>query len=71
MELKEYQVSALGAFVRWRDALASAQVQSETAIAAWRQSGPDSPEISVERWWMPPSASTSLISCPPVASLSS
>ncbi len=43
MELKEYQVSALGAFVRWRDALASAQVQSETAITALRQAGPDSP----------------------------
>ena len=34
MELKEYQVSVLDAFTRWRDALAAAQAQSETTIAA-------------------------------------
>ena len=32
MELKNYQVAALDAFVRWRDALAAAQANSETAI---------------------------------------
>ena len=34
MELKDYQSAALEAFVRWRDALASAQAQADTAIAA-------------------------------------
>ena len=34
MELKDYQASALDAFTRWLDALASAQAQSETVIAA-------------------------------------
>ena len=34
MELKEYQVAALEAFVRWRDALEEAQAESEKAISA-------------------------------------
>ena len=34
MELKDYQSAALEAFVRWRDALASAQTQADTTIAA-------------------------------------
>ena len=34
MELKDYQANALDAFTRWWDALASAQAQSDTAIAA-------------------------------------
>ena len=34
MELKGYQASALDAFVWWRDALAEAQAQADTAIAA-------------------------------------
>ena len=34
MELKDYQASALDAFTRWRDALASAQAQSKTTVAA-------------------------------------
>ena len=33
MELKDYQVAALKAFVRWRDALEQARGKSETAIA--------------------------------------
>ena len=37
MELKEYQTRTLDAFTRWRDALAAAQVQSETDIATLRQ----------------------------------
>ena len=39
MELKEYQISTLDAFTRWRDALAAAQVQSETAVAALQSVG--------------------------------
>ena len=34
MELKDYQSAALEAFVRWRDALASAQAQADRVIAA-------------------------------------
>ena len=34
MELKDYQAGALDVFTRWRDALASAQSQSDTAISA-------------------------------------
>ena len=34
MELKNYQVAALDAFIRWRDVLAKAQARSETAISA-------------------------------------
>ena len=34
MELKDYQASALDAFTRWRDELAAAQAQSDTAVAA-------------------------------------
>ena len=43
MELKDYQSAALEAFVRWRDALVSAQVQSDTAIAALEGAGVDVP----------------------------
>ena len=34
MELKDYQIAALEAFVRWRDSLAEAQAKSETDTAA-------------------------------------
>ena len=44
MELKDYQVAALEAFVRWRDALAEAQDKSETAIAALEGVGADIPD---------------------------
>ena len=44
MELKNYQVSALDAFVRWRDVLAEAQAKSETAIAALEDVRADVPE---------------------------
>ena len=43
MELKDYQSAALEAFVRWRDALASAQAQADTAIAALKGAGVDVP----------------------------
>ena len=43
MELKEYQTRALDAFERWRDALAAAQTQSETAVAALQSAGVDLP----------------------------
>ena len=39
MELKEYQVRALDAFTRWREALAAARQESETAVAALEQAG--------------------------------
>ncbi len=39
MELKEYQADTLTAFVRWRDALATARQESETAIAALQAAG--------------------------------
>ena len=44
MQLKEYQASALDAFVRWRDALATAQTQSETVLATLRQVGAAIPD---------------------------
>ena len=44
MQLKEYQASTLDAFVRWREALATAQVQSETVIATLRQVGAAIPD---------------------------
>ena len=43
MELKEYQTRALDAFERWRDALAAAQSQAETAVAALQSVGMDLP----------------------------
>ena len=43
MELKEYQTRALDAFERWRDALAAAQAQSATAVAALQGVGADVP----------------------------
>ena len=43
MELKHYQVAALDAFVRWRDALDAAQAESETAIAALEEAKVDIP----------------------------
>ena len=43
MELKEYQVKALDAFVRWLDALEAARVRSETGIVALQQAGVDIP----------------------------
>ena len=43
MELKDYQSAALEAFVRWRDALASARVQSDTVAAALEGTGMDIP----------------------------
>ena len=39
MELKEYQVGALDAFTRWRDALATAQAQSEATITVLEGAG--------------------------------
>ena len=33
MELKDYQVAALEAFVRWRDALAEARTEADETIA--------------------------------------
>ena len=39
MQLKDYQVSTLDAFVRWREALGTAQADSEKAIAIMRQVG--------------------------------
>ena len=44
MELKEYQSVVLEAFTRWRNVLASAQAQSEAAIAALEGIGVDVPE---------------------------
>ena len=44
MELKDYQVAALEAFVRWRDALAESRAKSETAIAALEGVGADVPD---------------------------
>ena len=43
MELKEYQSNALLAFEKWRDALADAEVKSETAVAALQSVGADIP----------------------------
>ena len=44
MELKEYQIATLEAFVRWRDALAEARAKSDTAIAALQGVGADVPD---------------------------
>ena len=44
MELKEYQIAALEAFTRWRDAMAEERVRSETAIAALKGVGADVPD---------------------------
>ena len=44
MELKDYQVAALDAFVRWRDALAKARAKSETTVAILESVGADVPE---------------------------
>ena len=44
MQLKEYQASALDAFVRWREALGTAQAESETVIATLRQVGAAIPD---------------------------
>ena len=44
MELKDYQIATLGAFVRWRDALAEARDKSETDIAALEGVGVDVPD---------------------------
>ena len=43
MELKDYQIAALEAFVRWRDTLAKARAESETAVAALEGVGADVP----------------------------
>ena len=45
MELKEYQVRALDAFSRWREALATARQESEVAIAAWPQAAGNIPDV--------------------------
>ena len=44
MELKEYQSATLDAFARWRDALATAQIKSDEAIAALQGVGMDIPD---------------------------
>ena len=44
MELKDYQSSALNAFVRWRDALEEARLGSETAVSALHAAGVDVPD---------------------------
>lgn len=43
MELKEYQASALDAFVRWRDALERARVKADSDIAVLQGVGVDIP----------------------------
>ena len=43
MELKEYQASALDAFVRWRDALETARVKADSDIAVLQGVGVDIP----------------------------
>ena len=43
MELKEYQIGALDAFVRWRDALAQAQGNADVQIGALEGVGADIP----------------------------
>ena len=43
MELKDYQVSALDAFARWRDALDQARAQSETVVATLQEAGMEVP----------------------------
>ena len=44
MELKEYQITALDAFVRWLDALNKARSQSETVIETLRDAGVEVPD---------------------------
>ena len=44
MELKEYQVRALEAFERWREALATARKESDLAIAAWPKAAGEIPD---------------------------
>ncbi len=44
MELKDYQVAALEAFARWRDALTGAQLKSQTDIEALKRVGVDVPD---------------------------
>ncbi len=44
MELKEYQIAALDAFVRWRDALEAERDKSEETIAALQDVGADIPD---------------------------
>ena len=44
MELKDYQVSALEAFVRWRDALAEAQNKSQATIDILKGAEHDVPD---------------------------
>ena len=44
MELKEYQSAALDTFVRWRNRLAEARAQSETASVALQDVGTDIPD---------------------------
>ena len=43
MELKEYQVAALDAFTRWRDALEEARAKSQVAVDALKGVGADIP----------------------------
>ena len=43
LELKEYQVKALDAFVRWLNALEAARMRSETGIVYLQQAGVDIP----------------------------
>ena len=43
MELKDYQTNALAAFEKWREALADAEIQAETAVAALQSVGADIP----------------------------
>ena len=43
MELKDYQIRTLDAFIRWRNELAAAQARSETAISALIQVDADIP----------------------------
>jgi len=54
MDLKEYQIRVLEAFVRWRDALEAAARESHKAIAALEAVGakvPDSPHDWPSRAW--------------------
>ena len=43
MELKDYQTHALAAFEKWREALADAEIKSQTAVAALQSVGVDIP----------------------------
>ena len=44
MELKDYQIAALNAFVRWRDTLDRAEAQSETVVDTLRSAEVDIPD---------------------------